>query len=144
MKIAVTYEDGAVFQHFGKTEHFKIYEVDESKNVISSEVIGNEGAGHGALAGLLKAKGVKALLCGGIGAGAMMALADNDIDVYAGNDGACDAVVEAYLQGKLKEGVESTCDHHDHDHDHEHGCSCHCHDHDHDHDHEHEHHHHEE
>ena len=53
MKIAVTYENGKVFQHFGKTETFKVYEVEEGK-VISSEVIGSNGEGHGALAGVLE------------------------------------------------------------------------------------------
>ena len=52
MKIAVTYDNGNVFQHFGKTENFKVYEVEDNK-VVSSEVIGSNGTGHGALAGLL-------------------------------------------------------------------------------------------
>ena len=29
MKIAVTYDNGNVFQHFGKTENFKVYELNE-------------------------------------------------------------------------------------------------------------------
>ena len=68
MKIAVTYENGKVFQHFGKTESFKVYEVEENK-VVSSEVIGSNGAGHGALAGLLADQSVDVLICGGIGGG---------------------------------------------------------------------------
>lgn len=52
MKIAVTYDNGNVFQHFGKTENFKVYEVEDNK-VVSSEVISSNGTGHGALAGLL-------------------------------------------------------------------------------------------
>jgi hypothetical protein len=28
MKIAVTYENGMIFQHFGHTEQFKIYETE--------------------------------------------------------------------------------------------------------------------
>ena len=52
MKIAVTYDNGNIFQHFGKTETFKVYEVEDNK-VVSSEVIGSNGEGHGALAGLL-------------------------------------------------------------------------------------------
>ena len=75
MKIAVTYENGQVFQHFGHTEAFKVYEVEDGK-VISSEVIGTEGHGHGALAGFLAGKGVKTLICGGLGGGARVALAD--------------------------------------------------------------------
>ena len=68
MKIAVTYDNGEIFQHFGKTESFKVYEVEDNK-VVSSEVIGSNGTGHGALAGLLAEQGVNVLICGGIGGG---------------------------------------------------------------------------
>ena len=68
MKIAVTYDNGNIFQHFGKTENFKVYEVEDNK-VVSSEVIGSNGTGHGALAGLLSEQGVDVLICGGIGGG---------------------------------------------------------------------------
>ena len=50
MKIAVTYENGQVFQHFGHTEQFKIYEAAEGK-VVSARVVETGGSGHGALAG---------------------------------------------------------------------------------------------
>ena len=78
MKIAVTYEEGQVFQHFGHTEQFKVYEVQDGK-VLGSQVRSAEGSGHGALAGLLKSWGVDALLCGGIGGGARMALQEAGI-----------------------------------------------------------------
>lgn len=48
MKIAVTYDNGQVFQHFGHTEQFKIYEVTDGQ-IVSAEVIGTNGQGHGAL-----------------------------------------------------------------------------------------------
>ena len=70
MKVAVTYENGEVFQHFGRTEQFKIYDVADGR-VNSGIVIGTNGTGHGALAGFLKAEGVQALICGGIGGGAL-------------------------------------------------------------------------
>ena len=73
MKIAVTYDNGNIFQHFGKTEFFKVYEVEDGK-VVSSEVIGSNGVGHGALAGLLADRAVDVLICGGIGGGAQAAL----------------------------------------------------------------------
>lgn len=76
MKIAVTYDNGNIFQHFGKTEFFKVYEVEENK-VISSEVIGSNGTGHGALAGLLADQSVDVLICGGIGGGAQAALLED-------------------------------------------------------------------
>ena len=72
MKIAVTYENGQVFQHFGHTEQFKIYTVDD-ENILSSEIVNTDGTGHGALADFLKERGVNVLICGGIGAGAVMA-----------------------------------------------------------------------
>ena len=78
MKIAVTYDKGEIFQHFGKTESFKVYEVEANK-VVSSEVIGSNGTGHGALAGLLAEQGVNVLICGGIGGGAQTALTEAGI-----------------------------------------------------------------
>ena len=83
MKIAVTYDNGNVFQHFGKTENFKVYEVEDNK-VVSSEVIGSNGTGHGALAGLLAEQGIDVLICGGIGGGAQTALAEAGIQLCSG------------------------------------------------------------
>lgn len=129
MKIAVTYENGLVFQHFGHTERFKIYEVSDGK-VQSSEVVGTDGSGHGALAGFLKARGVEALICGGIGGGAQAALAQAGIRLYGGISGGADEAVAAYLAGNLGYDPDVHCDHHDHEegHDcHSHGdCGGHC------------------
>ena len=117
MKIAVTYDNGNVFQHFGKTESFKVYEVADSK-VVSSEVISSNGSGHGALAGLLAEQGVDVLICGGIGGGAQAALTEAGIELCAGAQGDTDQAVESYLKGELvSSGVN--CDHH-----HEDGHSC--------------------
>ena len=125
MKIAVTYDNGNVFQHFGKTESFKVYEV-EGQKVVSSEVIGSNGSGHGALAGLLAEQGVDVLICGGIGGGAQAALSEADIELCAGAQGNTDEAVEAYLKGELvSSGVN--CDHHGEGHScghHEEGHSC--------------------
>ena len=140
MKIAVTYENGQIFQHFGRTEQFKVYEI-ENGAVVSSQVIGNDGFGHGALAGYLAESGVSALICGGMGMGARIALDNADIEVYAGVSGDADAAVAALLAGTLDAGNEPNCDHHHHHHDHEHGEGCGCgghHDHGHHHDHDHE------
>ena len=92
MKIAVTYDNGNVFQHFGKTEFFKVYEVEDNK-VISSEVIGSNGTGHGALAGFLADRSVDVLICGGIGAGAQAALNEAEIELCAGAQGSADEAV---------------------------------------------------
>ena len=125
MKIAVTYENGQVFQHFGHTEAFKIYEVEGDK-VVGSEVIESNGVGHGALAGLLSDHTIDALICGGIGGGAMAALDEAGIEVCAGAEGDTDAVVEAYLKGELT-STGANCDHHGEGHscgDHGEGHSC--------------------
>ena len=100
MKIAVTYDNGEVFQHFGKTEYFKVYEVEDNK-VVSSEVMSSNGSGHGALAGLLAEQSVDVLICGGIGGGAQTALAEAGIELCAGAQGDTDQAVEAYLKGEL-------------------------------------------
>ena len=113
MKIAVTYDNGEIFQHFGKTENFKVYEVEDNQ-VVSSEVIGSNGTGHGALAGLLSEQGVDVLICGGIGGGAQAALAEAGVELCSGAEGDVDAAVEAYLNGTLT-SAGATCDHHDHE-----------------------------
>ena len=110
MKIAVTYDNGNVLQHFGKTEFFKVYDVEDNK-VVSSEVIGSNGTGHGALAGLLADRNVDVLICGGIGGGAQAALAEAGVELCAGAEGDTDQVVEAYLKGELV-STGANCDHH--------------------------------
>lgn len=126
MKIAVTYDNGSVFQHFGKTEYFKIYEVVDHQ-IVSSEVISSNGTGHGALAGLLADQSVDVLICGGIGEGAQNALAEAGVKLCSGAEGDVDKAVELYLKGELvSTGVN--CDHHHEDgHEcghHEGGGSC--------------------
>ena len=127
MKIAVTYDNGNIFQHFGRTESFKVYEVEDNK-VVSSEVIGSNGVGHGALAGLLSDQSVDVLICGGIGGGAQAALAEAGVELCAGAEGDADQAVEAYLKGELI-STGANCDHHHHEDghscgDHEEGQSC--------------------
>ena len=117
MKIAVTYDNGNIFQHFGKTEFFKVYEIEDNK-VISSEVIGSNGTGHGALAGLLVDQDVDVLICGGIGGGAQTALEEAGVEMCAGAQGDADQAVEDYLKGELV-STGANCDHH-----HEEGHSC--------------------
>lgn len=126
MKIAVTYDNGNIFQHFGRTESFKVYEV-ENNQIISSEVIGSNGVGHGALAGLLAEQKVDVLICGGIGGGAQAALAEAGVELCSGAEGDTDQAVEAYLKGKLV-STGANCDHHHGEGhscgDHEEGHSC--------------------
>ncbi len=129
MKIAVTYENGEVFQHFGHTEAFKIYDA-EGGQVQSAEVVPTNGSGHGALSGMLRDLGVEVLICGGIGMGAQMALAEAGIRLFGGVMGDTDKAVEAYLSGDLSYDPNARCDHHDHEHGEghtcgEHGCGSH-------------------
>lgn len=128
MKIAVTYEAGLVFQHFGHTACFKIYEVDEGR-VLDSRVVETNGHGHGALAGFLQNQGVDTLICGGIGGGARMALQEAGIRLYGGVRGDADDAVEALLSGTLQFDPNARCSHHDHTHAcGNHGCGSHsCH-----------------
>ena len=133
MRIAVTYENGEIFQHFGHTEQFKYYDVEDGK-VVSSQVADTNGSGHGALADLLSGNQVDVLICGGIGGGAQMALAEAGIKLYGGVQGNADEAVAALLADKLTYNPDVHCDHHDHEHGNaahacgEHGCgqhSCH-------------------
>ena len=115
MKIAVTYDNGQIFQHFGHTEQFKIYEAADGK-IVRSEVVNTNGSGHGALAGFLMQQGVDTLICGGIGGGAQAALAEAGIKLYGGASGDADAAVYALLTGSLSYNPNVRCNHHDHEH----------------------------
>ena len=119
MKIAVPFDNGEVFQHFGHTENFKLYEI-EAGQVVSSEIIDTNGSGHEALAGFLAERSVSVLLCGGIGGGAQAALSGAGIEICSGAEGDADAAVQAYLKGELQ-SAGANCDHH-HDHGEDHHC----------------------
>ena len=121
MIIAVAYENGQVFQHFGHTEQFKLYDV-EGGSVTATQVADTNGNGHGALAGLLKNYQVNALICGGIGGGAQKALSEAGIALYAGCQGNADDRVAELLAGTLVSFTGATCDHH---HGEEHDCGSH-------------------
>lgn len=111
MKIAVTYENGQVFQHFGHTKEFKVYRAEEGK-VVSSQVVGTNGQGHGALAGFLKEHNIDALICGGIGGGARNALSEAGIKLFPGAAGNADEQVESFLKGQLSYNPDTMCSHH--------------------------------
>ena len=123
MKIAVTYENGEIFQHFGHTRQFKVYDVQDGK-IVSSQVIDTNGSGHGALAGVLTALRADVLICGGIGGGAQMALAAAGIQLYGGVSGNADAAVEALVAGNLTYNPNVRCNHHGEHHHHEEGHTC--------------------
>lgn len=127
MRIAVTHENGKIFQHFGHTEQFKIYDVQNGE-IVSSSVLDTNGQGHGALSAILAENKVDALICGGIGGGAQMALAELGIKLYGGVSGDCDAAVMALAKNALEFNPAVKCSHHDHEHGKEehtcgdHGC----------------------
>ncbi len=127
MRIAVTYDNGQIFQHFGHTAQFKLYDIADNA-VISTQVVDTNGSGHGALAGFLMQNRVQALICGGIGGGAQMALAQAGIKLYGGVSGSADAAVAALLNGTLGFDPNARCTHHDHEEGHncgEHSCGSH-------------------
>ncbi|MDD2524338.1 MAG: P-loop NTPase [Endomicrobiaceae bacterium] len=127
IKIAITYENGEVFQHFGHTEQFKVYTVENGK-VISSEVIPTNGSGHSSLAGILKNLGINTLICGGIGGGAKNALNEQGIDLFPGASGNADEQINSFLAGSMKYNADVQCNHHEHGEGHtcsEHDNNCH-------------------
>ncbi len=121
MRIAVTYEDGEIFQHFGHTETFKLYDT-ENGNIISETILDSNGSGHGALATLLSGNQVDVLICGGIGGGAQMALAEAGIQLLGGVSGNADDAVQAFLNDSLIFNPNVTCNHHGEGHEHHGNC----------------------
>ncbi|MCD8078380.1 MAG: DUF134 domain-containing protein [Lachnospiraceae bacterium] len=116
MRIAVTYENGQIYQHFGHTGQFKVYDAEDGK-IVSSEVVSTNGQGHGALAEVLNALQADVLICGGIGGGAQAALASVGIKLYGGVIGDADAAVESLLAGRLTYIPDVQCNHHGGEHD---------------------------
>lgn len=113
MRVAVTYENGNVFQHFGHTAQFKFYDVENEK-IVKEQIVDTQGSGHGALAGFLTANGVNAVICGGIGGGAQSALAEAGIQLFGGVSGNADEAVTAWLAGNLHYNPNVHCSHHGH------------------------------
>ncbi len=131
MIIAVPYENGQVFGHFGHTKQFRLYTVEDGA-VTAITLADPSGSGHGALAAFLADRGVNTLICGGIGTGAQEALAEVGIRIYGGVTGDADRAVAMFLAGKLDYDPNAHCDHHGHEHGEghtcgEHGCGGSCH-----------------
>ena len=125
MRIAVPYENGRIFPHFGHTEQFKVYDTADGR-ITDTAILPAAGSGHGALAALLQAQGVTALICGGIGGGAQTALAQAGIKLYGGVSGDADEAVNAFLNGTLGYNPDVKCSHHSHEHNESaHSCGSH-------------------
>ena len=110
MKIAVTYADGKIFQHFGHAHCVKIYNIEENK-VVNSEIINIEESGHAAIADILYSVGAQVLICGGIGGCAVSALNNYGIELYAGLQGSADEAVDVFLNGALAQVKTANCSH---------------------------------
>lgn len=130
MRIGVTYENGEIFQHFGHTEQFKLYDV-ENGEIKKTQIVDTDGQGHGALSSFLTKADVEVLICGGIGAGAQSALAAAGIQLYGGASGNADEAVRNYIAGNLNYNPDVHCTHHEQGHscgehscnEDKHGCS---------------------
>lgn len=130
MRIAVTYENGMIFQHFGHTEQFKLYDVENGR-VTDTQIVDTHGQGHGALSGFLTEQKAELLICGGIGGGAQTALKEAGIKLYGGVSGEADEAVNAFLNGQLVYDADVKCSHHGQGHscgehhcgEEKHGCS---------------------
>lgn len=116
MRIAVSYDNGQVFQHFGHTERFMVYDAEPGKNTIAT-LVNTDGSGHGALADILKKINVDTLICGGIGEGARRALQEAGIRFYGGVTGDADKAVEDLMAGTLRYNPDEKCEHHCEHHD---------------------------
>jgi len=115
MRIAVPFDNGMIYQHFGHTEQFKIYDA-ENGQIVKDQLVSAAGSGHGALAGFLTGLQVDTLICGGIGAGAQTALAEAGIQLFGGVSGDADGAVRSFLDGHLDYQPDVRCSHHDHQH----------------------------
>ena len=124
MRLAIPYDNGQVFQHFGRSEQFKIYEVADGA-IESPHVLENNGEGHGALVTLLQQAHVDVLICGGIGAGAQNALKAAGIRFYGGVQGEADKAAADFLVDRLAYDPAVRCEHHGEGHGHGHGHGCH-------------------
>ena len=123
-KIAVTYENGEVFQHFGHTPGFAVFET-EAGQIVNEKRLSSGDSGHGELAMLLSEEKIDLLICGGIGGGAVNALAQANIFVVGGAEGNVRTAAEDFANGRLKVRANFHCHHHNHEHGEGHSCGSH-------------------
>lgn len=114
MIIATTYENGSICQHFGHTEAFKFYTI-ENGEIKDSKILEPRGYAHGTLPTFLKENGAETLICGGLGAGARELIAEAGINLIPGAAGESDSVVKAYLAQTLNYNPNFTCAGHEHE-----------------------------
>ncbi|MCK9218409.1 MAG: NifB/NifX family molybdenum-iron cluster-binding protein [Firmicutes bacterium] len=115
MKIAVASEGNSVTEHFGHCQNFNIYETEDCK-IVKSESVPNPGHKPGFLPNFLNDLGVKVIISGGMGGGAVDIFNEKDIEVIVGAKGDAKENVELYLKGELK-STGSVCHQHQHEGD---------------------------
>ncbi len=117
MKVAVATFEDRVSEHFGKCLGFTFADVDEN-GVTNIEYAENPGGHCAVLPDFLASRGVKTMIVGGIGPGAVNNLYSRGINVIGAVSGKIEDVLEEMKKGTLKGGAIG-CEH-DHDHEHHH------------------------
>jgi len=115
MKIAVPTSENVVNDHFGHSGSYTIFSVNEKAEIVNTEILSvTEGCGcKSNIAEILKAKEVKVLLAGNMGAGAYHRLSNAGIRVCRGCSGEVVKLAEDYIQGNVTDSGED-CHHHEH------------------------------
>ena len=114
MRVAVPFENGRIFQHFGKTAAFLIADIEDHE-AKHEQLRSTNGSGHGALSALLSEWGVDTVICGGIGQGAVNALSERGIKVGRGVDMDARMALSAFAKGALQDDPDASCHHHEHE-----------------------------
>lgn len=116
MKIAVPVTgNNQIDGHFGHADNFRIYEIADKK-IINTIDVQSSGCGcKSNIAGVLGTHGVKTILVGGIGEGAIHVLGNVGIEVIRGCSGNAEDAIQQFLDGKLSDNG-SVCQEHQHHH----------------------------
>ena len=112
MRIAVASEGKNVTEHFGHCEGFLIYDAENGK-ILQEEMVANPGHKPGFLPNFLADRGVKVIISGGMGGGAIDIFNERDVEVIVGASGVARNAVESYLKGELVT-TGSVCHEHAH------------------------------
>ena len=103
MKVAVSYRDGEIYEHFGHAETFAIYDFDLNNmdNSTKKLIDVRDLSGHEAMVERMRAEGVDAVLCGNMGAAAKAQLLSCGIVPVIGYCGDADTAAELLILGRL-------------------------------------------
>lgn len=117
MKIALPSSQNRVDEHFGHCEYFTVFTIDDDRKILGEEKVSSP-AGCGCksnIAETLSNMGVRMMLAGNMGQGAVNVLDGYGIKVLRGCKGEVKKVAEQWLSGNLHDtGVACEL--------HEHGC----------------------